>query len=191
MQFTTMRDQLQERMPELSSEAVCESLEMANFLSQNGLIAFREEYGDQRLDRIIAKRDQNHAYVVHDSVNDLYFKSYEITEHAVMQQRVMNALHQRLVGADIGIAAVRHLALIQPSIGTAHPVALIETAQGESLRAHYKDYYMRRTAVRDVRHRLNQALGIGIRRVLVNDINRMGNDGGKYHHRRIWSSYFD
>lgn len=177
MEYADFRDQVEQFAPDLVGNTIDESLEMAIYLSQNGLVPFRKKYGDSRFDKIVVNRWQDAAYVVHDRVSDLYFKSYDITAHATMQQQVMNELAHRLAIEDIGVQAVRHIAVINPTNETSHAIGLIESAPGKSVRARYPDRGQWMPIVSDVRSRLNQALGVGVRRILVNDIARLNNAG--------------
>lgn len=175
--------------PDMDEGRIDAALEIAQFLGQYGLTRTRDRYGSERIANIHISRNSARlpSCTIHDSESDMYIKSYKHTVDAELQYRTMNVLYRRLARQDVGVRAVRHLAVLEN--GQMRPTAVIEPAVGESVQRSVCTYMERRVLAKDIAGRLDMVLGSVTRRILINDIERSTNmagnlnrdDAGVYH----------
>lgn len=161
--------------PDLDPEALAASLELAQTVSHVQLDALRYVLGE-RIDYMRISRSTPSRYVVRDAETGLYLKAHPSMHDANTQRNVMNALNERLDQADIGVQAVRHLAVVRTGKGV--PVSVIEPAGGLPIRHRDKSVDALQSEVGTVRERLVRELGAFVADTLVNDIIRFRNVGG-------------
>lgn len=161
---------------------VLRGIELAKVMSESlrkgkepGDATLKHEYGTSAVETIgepISQKD----YVMRDAQSGLYLKAYPDTRDAELQFAVMNTLSRKLLEYDVGVQAVQHFALIERAGDT--PVAVIQPAQGTRLYQMDRPKKEIRAMLKDVRTRLDTALGRRASRALVNDLDRMQNFGG-------------
>lgn len=158
---------------------VLRGIELAKVISESerlhghrGDITLARQYGKAAI-RLVSGKYSTRDFVIFDHESGLYLKSYSDECEADLQFAGMNVLHETLASASAGVAAVRHFALVSRE-GDA-PVAVIEPARGR--RVYELDFTNkeRRAMMRDVRRRLDEALGKRASRALVNDLAQVNN----------------
>lgn len=154
------------------AKVMSESLRMHD---QRGSRVLKDMYGNaaiREIGRPISRKD----YVVCDTQTGLYLKSYQDLRDAELQFAAMNTLSGWLAEQEVGVRAVRHFALVERAGDT--PVAVVEPATGERLIEMGLPKKETRAILRDVRTRLDQAIGKRASRALVNDLDLHQNYGG-------------
>lgn len=169
-------EQAKQIAPEYDEDAINAALEIAESMSVMPLRVVRASFGDDRFGHVVAHRYDESRYVLQDASTGLYLKAHPSLDDARTQQAVMNALHRRLSQSDIGITAVRHLAVVNQPRGRA--VSVIEPAPGVSLRARYRGSLSMTLEAEMVHIRLRRELGDFVAYTLINDVQRGGNIGG-------------
>jgi hypothetical protein len=171
-------------LPDVDAGVLAEAMEIAELAYVTGsVVAVRRRYGDGRLSTHVSRYNPN-LFVVRDSVTGLVIKYHPSAADAVIQQRVMNGLYERLSQSTEGVSAVRHPIVITD--GHERGVSVIEMAPGESLRYALRDFQTDYTEtmltlhdhVDTVETRLDRELGRYVSRTLVNDLRRGNNLGG-------------
>ncbi len=164
--------------------AIDESLEVIRFaLGRDTVKPVWQQFGSDRFTIHVARHDDL-AYTLVDHETDFVIKSHLTKTDALLQQRVMNALHTGLGRAESPVGAVRHFAVV--SLGNVHAMSLIERAQGIPLRSGLSERYEDQAEVLKtittetelVQHELDDALGRFVSRSLANDLLRRRNIGG-------------
>ncbi|AGL61762.1 hypothetical protein L336_0051 [Candidatus Saccharimonas aalborgensis] len=170
--------------PDIDPGAIAEAREIAELAYVTGsVVAVRRRYGDDRLSTHVSRYNPN-LFVVRDSATGLVIKYHPSAADAVIQQRVMNGLYERLSKSTEGVSAVRHPIVVTD--GGQRGVSVIEMAPGESLRGALRDFQADYTETMRTLHahvdtvetRLDRELGRYVSRTLVNDLRRGNNLGG-------------
>ena len=126
----------------------------------------KDRFGKARIGSISGTR---RGIVLQDVATGYFIKQYLQPVDARLQYETMNALSERFRQADLGIAAVRHFALVEPEVNTMPSVAIIEPAQGEPTGSIIgEDAHIE--IAKDVRRRVKEAIGKRSSKTLVNDI---------------------
>lgn len=154
------------------------AIEAASFLGRYGVIATRAKFSDKRFSAIHATRNEKRepTCALYDEASQLYLKIYKHDSEAELQFKTMNVLHRRLIQHDVGVKAVRHLALVQGN--DSYSTAVVEPAPGEYVRRRLSNYSDMNALTDAIIRQLDKAIPFHIRHILINDINRYNNKAG-------------